>query len=139
MLCLFCSLHLAVFDIPTPLPGHTHQTLYWTDPIQLAFTIRGNADYINPKITINDLGVDSFCKQCNITMTQSPSQLETIVTFNAGSGVLPPGNYTFRMCLMLNSSISPRYTDRYNRNPNCTTIHLTIRGELLKRAESIPW
>ena len=133
MLCLSCSLHLAVFDIPTPLTGITYQTLYWTDPIQLVFTIRGNADYINPKITINDLSVDTVCKQCNVTMTwSSSSQLETIVTFNAGSGVLLPGNYTFNMCLMLNSSISPHYTDRYNRNPNCTTTQLTIQSELLK-------
>ena len=93
------------------------------------FTIHGVADYVRPATTI--LNIDNYqnieisfnSTRHNITINRLSSQKKTMVTFNADGGALLPSNYTFRVCIELNSYVSSSYAERYNHNPNCTTKH----------------
>ena len=120
----------AVFQLPQLLPDTTTYLQHnQADPLHVMFTIHGVADYVRPATTIlnsQNIEISFNSTRHNITINRLSSQKKTMVTFNADGGALLPSNYTFRVCIELNSYVSSSYAERYNHNPNCTTKHINI-------------
>lgn len=84
---------------------------------------------MDPQVTINDVIMDNYCNssQCNITTTPQLSPPQVGVEIVLDCGLLPPDNYTFRLCMLFNGNVS--HAEKYNHVPTCAETHITIQGQ----------